>query len=98
MNKFKMIITGFFCLALVACGGDGFEGKYADANGPQGLSFNSNGTVTQFLLGKQVAEFKYNKDGSKVTIHVNDSTAMILTLQDDGSIVDPMGTVYKKEG
>lgn len=97
MNKFKMAIAAFFCLALVACGGESFEGKYSAARGTQGLQFNANGTVTQFLLGKQVAEFKYEKDGKKITLHINDATSQVLEIQEDGNLKAPGNVIFQKE-
>jgi len=97
MNKFKMILTGFFCLALVACGSESFEGKYSGARGTQLLQFNANGTVTQFLQGKQIAEFKYEKSGDKITIHINDTTSQVFEIQDDDSLSGPGNITLKKE-
>lgn len=93
------IVNLAFCLTallfLASCGESGFDGKYEAAMGTQEFVFKSDGHVTQSLLGKKVADYKYEKNGNEIEIHMNEKTSQSFTLQDDGKIVGPGGIVLK---
>ena len=82
-----------FLLLLTSCGESGFDGTYEAAGGAQEFIFKSDGYVTQSLMGKKVADYKYEKNGNEIKFHVNENTPVILTLQEDGSIVMSPGIV-----
>ena len=91
------IINLAFCLSfllfLASCSESGFDGKYEAVGGTQEYIFKSDGYVTGFMQGKKVAVYKYEKNGNEIKLYINENTPVILTLQEDGSIVMPPGVV-----
>lgn len=85
-----------FVLFVASCGGEsGFDGKYEAAGGAQEFVFKSDGNVAQSLMGKKVADFKYEKNGNEITIYINEETSQLFSLKEDGTIVGPGEIVLK---
>lgn len=91
----KIVSLAFCLLFLASCGGSGFDGKYEAAGGAQEFIFNTDGYVSQSLMGKKVADFKYEKNDNEIKIFINENTSQIFTLQEDGRIVGPGGIVLE---
>ncbi|MFT6284638.1 MAG: hypothetical protein ACI84K_001969 [Pseudohongiellaceae bacterium] len=100
MNKLNIVIIGIFCIAIIACGNNKFEGEYvskpADTQteklatrffGKQKLSFRADGKVVVFLGDHKLGTFKYEKDGDEITLFKLGNTTEIFTLEDDGSLL-----------
>jgi len=84
---------------LMACGsGSDFEGKYEAVEGTQEFNFETDGYVTQSLMGNEVATYKFEKKGEEVKIQTNEKTAAVFTLQKNGELIGPMGVVLTPIG
>ncbi len=84
-----------FCIVflsfLISCGKGGFEGKYEAGGGVHEFNFKSDGYVVQSMMGEETAEYKYEKNGDEIKIIINEKTAQIYTLGDDGELSGPGG-------
>ncbi|WP_246129118.1 hypothetical protein [Colwellia demingiae] len=90
------IVNLAFCLSfllfLASCSGEsGFDGKYEGAGGTQEFIFKSDGYVTQSLMGKKVAEYKYEKNDNEINIYINEKTFQTFSFQENGELVGPGG-------
>ena len=76
-------------LLLCACGASKLDGTYVDNDDPKKelvrFTFKPNGKVVQSTMGVQV-EFPYEVEGKTVKLITAPGTALLMTLQDDGSI------------
>lgn len=79
---------------LVACG-NGLNGTYAYPDGIGQYKFESGGKVTEKTKFAEL-EMKYEVEGKKVKVFLMGEVAMILTVQDDGSLLGPTGLKLKK--
>jgi hypothetical protein len=96
MKIVNLVFCLSFLLFLASCGGEsGFDGKYEAAGGAQEFVFKSDGYVAQSLMGKKVADFKYEKNSSEINIYINEETSQSFTLQENGTLVGPGGIVLK---
>lgn len=80
-------------LLLSAC--DKLDGTYTDNMGITSYTFESNGKMTQSVMG-MVIEMNYEVDGNKVKLIAPQGT-FVLTLLEDGSIQGPMGSKFTKQ-
>jgi hypothetical protein len=81
-------------LALLGACGAKLEGSYADPTGMAKYDFRSGGKVYVSLLGI-TTEHKYEIDGKHVKILLSAGT-QILDIEDDGSLLGPLGIELKK--
>jgi len=84
--KFTLGILVFFLLS--GCSAEGLDEVYTAAGGTQEFLFSPDGTVVQSVQGNKVAEFKYERDSNEVKIYINENTATIWTIQENGDISD----------
>jgi len=80
-------------LLLSAC--DKLDGTYTDNMGITSYTFESNGKMTQSVMGMAI-EMNYEVDGNKVKLIAPQGT-FVLTLLEDGSIQGPMGSKFTKQ-
>jgi hypothetical protein len=94
-DTFLMIKTlacyGIMMFGLISCSKTTFEGTYEAAGGRQEFYFNASGYVTQSLAGNIVAEYKFEKNGDEIKIYMNENTAQVFTLQENGVLIGPGG-------
>ena len=83
---------------LISCSKSTFEGTYSAAGGMQEFHFKANGYVAQSLAGNNVAEYKFEKNGKEIKIYMNENTAQVFTLQEDGALIGPGGITLKPIG
>ncbi|MFA5017226.1 MAG: hypothetical protein WC504_06745 [Methylobacter sp.] len=81
-------------LLLSACGPK-LDGTYTDNMGITSYTFESNGKMTQSIMGVAI-EMNYEVDGNKVKLIAPQGT-FVLTLLEDGSIQGPMGSKFVKQ-
>lgn len=81
-------------LLLAACGAK-VSGTYVDKQGMVSFDFGSNGKVTQTAMGMET-ELPYAVEDNKVKLQ-GPGGVMVLTLQDDGSLATPWGTMVKSK-
>ena len=96
MNVVKMIVGGLLVLLFSACsngGNGGVDEVYTGVGGTQEFNFNSNGTVVQSMQGKEVATYRYEIDGNKINVKLNEDTTQVWTRQDNGDISVPPGII-----
>ncbi len=91
MTKLRYTIL----LLLCACGG-GFSGEYRAMQGAVTLDFDRDGRVRQSMIGRQIAEFDFEKDGDEIKIFVAPGLAQIYRIQSDDVIIGPGGVTLVK--
>ena len=90
----KYVLTLAVLFVLAACGAK-LDGTYTDQTGIVSYTFTSDGKVTSEAMGVKF-EQKYELDGNKVKL-VMPTGAMVMTLNEDGSIDGAAGKLTKKK-
>ena len=90
----KHVLTLAVLFVLAACGAK-LDGTYTDQMGIVSYTFTPDGKVTSETMGIKF-EQKYELDGNKVKI-VMPTGAMVMTLNEDGSIDGAVGKLTKKK-
>lgn len=88
------VVFAAVCSVLAACGAK-LEGTYTDNAGVVSYTFKSDGKVISETMGAQF-ELKYELDGNKIKIAMP-TGAMVMTLNEDGSIDGMMGMKLTKK-
>jgi outer membrane lipopolysaccharide assembly protein LptE/RlpB len=90
----KHLLTLAVLFVLAACGAK-LDGTYTDQMGAASYTFTSDGKVISEAMGMKF-EQKYELDGNKIKI-VMPTGAMVMTLNEDGSIDGLMGMKLTKK-
>jgi outer membrane lipopolysaccharide assembly protein LptE/RlpB len=93
MKSMKLMLFLVAALLLSACGSK-LDGTYADEKEMINVTFKSNGKVSQSAMGMET-EMNYEVEGNKIKILMPQG-AIVWTLQDDGSILGPVGIKLTK--
>ncbi len=96
MNIVQKCCVVFLMFTVSACGG-GFSGEYRALQGAVTLDFYEDGRVRQSIVGNQLAEFEFEKDGDEVKIYVAPGLAQIYRLQSDDVLIGPGGITLVKQ-
>lgn len=87
----KLVCCAVLFLSLTSCSKEPFEGTYSAAGGMQEFYFKTDGYVVQLLAGNKVAEYNFEKNGNEIKIYMNEKTAQVFILQDNGVLIGPGG-------
>ena len=90
----RTFATLLFCLLVAACG-RGPSGTYSDALGAVDYTFKSGNKVVIKSLGTEV-EMDYSVEADKIKIQMPEG-ALLMTMQEDGSLKGPMGMTLTKQ-
>ena len=82
---------GIIIFGLISCSKTTFEGTYEAAGGRQEFYFKASGYVAQSLAGNKVAEYKFEKNDDEIKIYMNENTAQVFILQENGVLIGPGG-------
>jgi hypothetical protein len=94
----KAVLAGALaCMGVLAgCVASGHEGSYREADGAVTLELKAG--KASMNIGQIHIEGPYSEDGGKVTIHPEpgETQPMVLTVNQDGSLQGPEGSVIGK--
>ena len=95
INIRNLILVALCFFGLAACSKGGLEGTYSDTRDWVSIEFRKNGTaITESLGGK--TEVKYELRDSEIVLEAGDGETQIFTMNEDGSIDSPFGTLRKQ--
>ena len=97
MPAMKKLIHLLFVLVLAACGASSkLDGKYLQPK-HVGFTFTPDGKVTPAGMKGPTKTTTYHVDGRVLTFQFPGGLPGQFTINDDGTLSDPAGTVYAKQ-